>query len=99
LLIVIGSQKQIRESVEPGFMALASGTGEFDRSSRGNNDKALAVKARRHVVIIGNHFDSINRNTLRLQLAAILGGLWVVLTPVQGACVRVHPEVPTVSIL
>jgi hypothetical protein len=68
LPLVGGSKQQIRQSIKPRLMSLASGASELDASARRHDDQALPVQTGWHGVVIGYNPHRLNLNTLSSQL-------------------------------
>ena len=99
MLSVIGTQEKIRESIEPGFVSLASLAGELDSAARSNDDQALAVQSWRVRIVVRHNVDSLNLDALGPALGPVTRGGWIAVTPIQCSCIWMNPKVTAMPCL
>lgn len=93
-IVAVGPEQQIGQRVEPRFVSLTRRRRESDPAARADHLQTLAMEPRRVRVVIRDHPDRLDGNALGLELG-LAGQLRVMVTPIQRASVRMHPEVPT----
>jgi hypothetical protein len=66
LLILVNALAQVAESVVPGFVALARGGSELDRTAGRTNEQTLLMKPRGKWVAVLDFLDRFDCHTLAL---------------------------------